>query len=164
VAVPGNEHSDHLTAPKQPAVDQATLEHLQRASRIAGFDLQRLQVIAAKSPKFADQLEAMVVAHYGKVGKAQDEIDRRADVLVKERLAQGRYSDYAQEEPVGATVPGEYLRTGVYYDKASGRDVRRVVRIMPGEDSQMDQMYAEVTSMKAGARQAIEQFVSGFER
>jgi len=163
-------HHDVRTVVEVPAQTDTKLltndvrEILARAARTADLDLARLEALAAQNPGFPAELDSTVRTYWGTVGRVSFELRERVSAISSTRIKEGRYEDYDLAVKVPQLVPGEHVHTGVYYDPVNKKDVRRVVRVNPGDDSVVDRLQSEFDAHRQAAQQATTDCLARFER
>lgn len=99
-------------------------------------------------------------AGYGKLVSERSQITGR---ISKERQRAGRYELFKPEErlPDGDPRLGEFLAYGYERNPAGGRDLVRVIRILPGEDLEFDRVREAEASLLAERRAVVGRMIRG---
>lgn len=152
------------TARPEPSEPKLTEEQSRQVDRIVKFVPEaraRVVELLANDPARFSELVGIVETGRSAIGELQTEAYRIQDKIVEGRLREGRF----ETEPVGNQVPkpatpGETVCSQIRFDPASGQDIRRVFRIVPGESDDLDQIRSRMESERLGIAKVVIDYLS----
>ena len=126
-----------------------------------GLVAGRVARVALENPTAYQEIIRVFESVAVEIGSARSELTSRQSSINEERILRGGFEVAEPNQPRPAPmIPGEVVHTSIAYDRALGKDVRRVVRIRPGEDAKMDELSGRLSVATSGANRVMGQLLT----
>lgn len=141
---------------------------VQRQVRIVestcGLEAGRVARLAREKPDAYREIVKAFESVAVEIGSAKEDLQRRQVAVNEARIASGNFEVVTQpnQPRPGPSVPGEIVHTSIVFDRQLGIDVRRVVRIRPGEDPKLDELSARLSAATADANRVMTQLMTSY--
>lgn len=134
-------------------------DRLVRLSRMSGVEQERIAAIADREDGLAE-LEVLLKTAREPLSRIKQDIFKTKSDIFWARLEQGLYIQAEQSLPmITPQMPGEEVVSGVFYDERLGKDVRRSIRIMPGEHPVLDALLQRAAFERAAIKKVAEDHI-----